>query len=425
MQTTNTVLMTQPSRCSDLPNQQEPVDRGDFDRVMVPNYAPAPFIPVRGEGSRLWDQSGRELIDFAGGIAVNVLGHAHPKLVSVLTEQANTLWHISNVFTNEPTLRLARKLVDATFADRAFFCNSGAEANEAAFKLARRVAHDRYGEEKFEIIAALNSFHGRTLFTVCVGGQPKYSDGFGPRVEGIRHVPFNDLAALQDAISDRTCAVVLEPIQGEGGVLPAERAYLEGARTLCDQFNALLIFDEVQTGMGRTGELFAYQHYGVEPDILTSAKSLGGGFPIGAMLTREALAQHLVPGTHGTTYGGNPLGCAVAEAVFDLVNDQALLDGVKQRAEQFKYRLAQLAEQYGVFNQVRGLGLLIGCVLSDGWRGRAKEILNAAAGQGLILLQAGPDVLRFAPSLIVTETDLVEGLARFERTLELLTRAAE
>jgi acetylornithine/N-succinyldiaminopimelate aminotransferase len=424
MQTTNTVLI-QPSRFPDLQKpQEEAVDRGDFDRVMVPNYAPAPFIPVRGEGSRLWDQSGRELIDFAGGIAVNVLGHAHPKLVSVLTEQANKLWHISNVFTNEPTLRLARKLVDATFADRAFFCNSGAEANEAAFKLARRVAHDRYGEEKFEIIAAVNSFHGRTLFTVCVGGQPKYSDGFGPRVEGISHVPFNDLAALQNAISDRTCAVVLEPIQGEGGVLPAERAYLEGARKLCDQFNALLIFDEVQTGMGRSGELFAYQHYGVEPDILTSAKSLGGGFPIGAMLTREALAQHLVPGTHGTTYGGNPLGCAVAEAVFDLVNDRALLDGVKQRAEQFKSRLAQMAGQYGVYNEIRGLGLLIGCVLSDDWRGRAKEILNAAAGQGLILLQAGPDVLRFAPSLIVTEADIVEGLSRFERTLELLTRTA-
>lgn len=405
--------------------KQASVDRGDFDRFMVPNYAPAPFIPVRGEGSRVWDQSGRELIDFSGGIAVNVLGHAHPKLVSALTEQANKLWHVSNVFTNEPALRLARKLVEATFADRAFFCNSGAEANEAAFKLARRGAHDRYGADKFEIIAALNSFHGRTLFTVCVGGQPKYSDGFGPRIEGISHVPFNDLEALQNAISDRTCAVVLEPIQGEGGVLPAERAYLEGARKLCDQFNALLIFDEVQTGVGRTGELFAYQHYGVEPDILTSAKSLGGGFPIGAMLTREGLAKHLLPGTHGTTYGGNPLGCAVAEAVFDLVSDPVLLDGVKQRAAQFKSRLAQMAEQYGVFNEIRGLGLLIGCVLTDGWRGRAKEVLNAAAGQGLILLQAGPDVLRFAPSLIVSEADIVEGLDRFERTLALLTRAAD
>ncbi len=409
-----------------LPRRKDraPVDRDDFDRVMVPNYAPAPFIPVRGEGSRVWDQSGRELIDFAGGIAVNVVGHAHPALVSALTEQANRLWHISNAFTNEPALRLARKMVEATFADRAFFCNSGAEANEAAFKLARRVAHDRYGAQKYEIIAALNSFHGRTLFTVSVGGQPKFSDGFGPRIEGISHVPFNDLDALRQAISERTCAVVLEPIQGEGGVLPAERSYLHGARRLCDQFNALLIFDEVQTGVGRCGELFAYQHFGVAPDILTSAKSLGGGFPIGAMLTREDLAQHLVAGSHGTTYGGNPLGCAVAEAVFDLVNDPALLDGVKQRAEHFNSRLAQLAEHYGVFGEVRGLGLLIGCVLNDSWRGRAKDVLNAAAKEGLLMLQAGPDVLRFAPSLIVSAADIDEGLARFERALSSLTSTA-
>ncbi|MBO4967816.1 MAG: acetylornithine/succinyldiaminopimelate transaminase, partial [Pseudomonas sp.] len=297
--------------------EQAPVQRADFDQVMVPNYAPAAFIPVRGAGSRVWDQAGRELIDFAGGIAVNVLGHAHPALVGALTEQANTLWHVSNVFTNEPALRLAKKLVDSTFAERVFFCNSGAEANEAAFKLARRVAHDRFGSEKYEIIAALNSFHGRTLFTVNVGGQSKYSDGFGPKITGITHVPFNDLDALKAAISDKTCAVVLEPIQGEGGVLPAEQAYLQGARELCDQHNALLVFDEVQTGMGRTGELFAYMHYGVTPDILTSAKSLGGGFPIAAMLTTEALAKHLVVGTHGTTYGGNPLACAVGNAVID------------------------------------------------------------------------------------------------------------
>ena len=202
--------------------EQVPVQRTDFDQVMVPNYAPAAFIPVRGQGSRVWDQSGRELIDFSGGIAVNVLGHAHPALVGALTEQANKLWHVSNVFTNEPALRFAKKLVDATFADRVFFCNSGAEANEAAFKLARRVAHDLYGPDKYEIVAALNSYHCRTLFTVSVGGQPKYSDGFGPKITGITHVPFNDLDALKAAVSDKTCAVVLEPIQGEGGVLPAD-----------------------------------------------------------------------------------------------------------------------------------------------------------------------------------------------------------
>ena len=403
--------------------EQAPVQRADFDQVMVPNYAPAAFIPVRGAGSRVWDQAGRELIDFAGGIAVNVLGHAHPALVGALTEQANNLWHVSNVFTNEPALRLAKKLVDSTFAERVFFCNSGAEANEAAFKLARRVAHDRFGAEKYEIIAALNSFHGRTLFTVNVGGQSKYSDGFGPKITGITHVPFNDLDALKAAISDKTCAVVLEPIQGEGGVLPAEQAYLQGARELCDQHNALLVFDEVQTGMGRTGELFAYMHYGVTPDILTSAKSLGGGFPIAAMLTTEALAKHLVVGTHGTTYGGNPLACAVGNAVIDVINTPEVLQGVKAKHDLFKTRLEQIGQQYGLFTEVRGMGLLLGCVLSDAWKGRAKDIFNAAEKENLMILQAGPDVVRFAPSLVVDEADIEEGLNRFERAVKNLTQA--
>jgi succinylornithine aminotransferase len=403
--------------------EQAPVQRADFDQVMVPNYAPAAFIPVRGAGSRVWDQSGRELIDFAGGIAVNVLGHAHPALVNALTEQANKLWHVSNVFTNEPALQLAHKLVDATFAERAFFCNSGAEANEAAFKLARRVAHDRFGPEKHEIIATVNSFHGRTLFTVSVGGQPKYSDGFGPKITGISHVPYNDLKALEAQISDKTCAVVIEPIQGESGVVPADQAYLEGARALCDKHNALLIFDEVQTGVGRTGELFAYMHYGVTPDILSSAKSLGGGFPIGAMLTTEALAKHLTVGTHGTTYGGNPLACAVANAVMDVVNTPEVLAGVKTKHQKFKARLEQIGEKYGLFTQVRGMGLLIGCVLSDAWKGKAKDIFNAAEQEGLMVLQAGPDVVRFAPSLVVEDADIDEGLDRFERAAIKLTQA--
>lgn len=402
--------------------QHDPVQRADFDQYLVPNYAPAAFIPVRGQGSRVWDQSGRELIDFSGGIAVNSLGHCHPALVKALTEQANTLWHISNVFTNEPTLRLAHKLVDATFAERVFFCNSGAEANEAAFKLARRVAHDRFGPEKCEIIAALNSFHGRTLFTVSVGGQPKYSDGFGPKIEGISHVPYNDLAALQAAISDKTCAVVLEPIQGEGGVLPADQAYLEGARKLCDEHNALLIFDEVQSGMGRTGELFAYMHYGVTPDILSSAKSLGGGFPIGAMLTTTDLAKHLAVGTHGTTYGGNPLACAVAEAVLDVVNTPEVLAGVKAKSAQFRQRLQAVGEKYGIFSEVRGLGLLLGCALTDAWKGKAKAVLDAASAEGVMVLQAGPDTVRFAPSLVVEDADINEGLDRFERAVAKLVQ---
>jgi acetylornithine/N-succinyldiaminopimelate aminotransferase len=403
--------------------EQAPVQRADFDQVMVPNYAPAAFIPVRGAGSRVWDQAGRELIDFSGGIAVNVLGHAHPALVGALTEQANKLWHVSNVFTNEPTLRLAKKLVDATFADRVFFCNSGAEANEAAFKLARRVAHDKFGPEKYEIVSAINSFHGRTLFTVSVGGQPKYSDGFGPKITGIRHVPYNDLEALKGAVSEKTCAVVLEPVQGEGGVVPADPAYLQGARDLCDQFNALLVFDEVQSGMGRSGELYSYMNYGVTPDILSSAKSLGGGFPIGAMLTTDALAKHFAVGVHGTTYGGNPLACAVAEAVLDVVNTPQVLAGVKARHQRFKTRLEQIGQRYGVFTEVRGLGLLIGCALSDAWKGRAKDFFNAAEQHDLMILQAGPDVVRFAPSLVIEEADIDEGLDRFERAVAHLTQA--
>ncbi len=397
--------------------QEAQVSRADFDQVMVPNYAPAGFVPVRGAGSRLWDQSGRELIDLSGGIAVNGLGHCHPALVEALTTQAHKLWHVSNVFTNEPALRLARKLTAATFADRVFFSNSGAEANEAALKLARRVAHDRFGENKYEIISALNSFHGRTVFTVNVGGQPKYSEGFGPRPAGITHVQYNDLAAMEATISERTCAVILEPIQGESGVLPAEQAYLEGVRALCDKYNALLIFDEVQSGMGRSGKLFAHEHYGVTPDVLTTAKSLGGGFPISAMLTTSGYAAHLAVGTHGTTFGGNPLACAVGEAVLDIINTPAVLDGVLAKGEYLRAKLRALGEKYNLFELVRGKGLLVGAVLNQAYKGKAGALMAAAERADLLVLVAGPDVIRFAPSLVIEQADLDEGLARFERAV--------
>lgn len=400
-----------------MSTEQPAVARADFDRVMVPNYAPAGFVPVRGKGSKVWDQSGRELIDFAGGIAVNGLGHCHPALVQALTEQAGKLWHISNVFTNEPALQLASKLVDATFAERVFFANSGAEANEAALKLARRVAHDRFGDDKYEIISTVDSFHGRTVFTVNVGGQPKYSDGFGPRPAGISHVPYNDIAAMEAAINDKTCAVILEPIQGESGVLPADPAWLKRVRELCDQHNALLIFDEVQTGVGRTGKLFAYEHSGVVPDILTTAKSLGGGFPISAMLTRADLASHLVPGTHGTTFGGNPLACAVGNAVIDIINTPSVLKGVDERAALIRAQLQAISDETGVFSQVRGKGLLIGAVLSDSWKGKAGTFLVAAEQAGVLVLMAGPNVVRFAPSLVVEPADIAEGMQRFARAV--------
>ena len=396
------------------------VGRSDFDRVMVPNYAPVNMVPVRGAGSRLWDQEGREYVDLAGGIAVNALGHAHPALVEALTEQAGKLWHVSNIMTNEPALRLADKLVQATFAERVFFANSGAEANEAAFKLARRWGHNTGGAAKHQIIACTNSFHGRSLFTVSVGGQPKYSEGFGPAMGGISHVPYQDLAALEAAMSDATCAVVLEPVQGEGGVIPASSDYLQAVRALCDKHQALLVFDEVQSGMGRTGKLFAYMQSGVVPDILTSAKSLGGGFPISAMLTTTAIAEHFAVGTHGSTYGGNPLACAVAERVLDIVNTPAVLDGVAQRHQRLRAELEAMGAEFGVFSGVRGSGLLLGAVMSDAWRGKAKDVQMLAQEEGVLVLQAGPDVVRLAPSLIIDEADIAEGLARLRVALQRL-----
>ncbi|WJV62260.1 aspartate aminotransferase family protein [Pectobacteriaceae bacterium C52] len=394
-----------------------PISRHDFDERMIPLYAPADFIPVRGEGSHLWDQQGKEYIDFAGGIAVNALGHAHPAVVAALTEQAGMLWHVGNGYTNEPVLRLAKQLIDATFAEKVFFCNSGAEANEAALKLARKYALDTVGHEKNQIVAFNNAFHGRTLFTVSAGGQPKYSQDFAPLPAGIVHTDFNDLAAAASVINDKTCAVIVEPIQGEGGVVPADTVFLQGLRELCDRHQALLIFDEVQTGVGRTGDLYAYMQYGVIPDVLTTAKALGCGFPIGAMITTNRLAAAFSVGTHGTTYGGNPLATAVAGTVFELIRSPVLLAGVKQRHQWFMDELASINTQYPVFADIRGRGLLIGCELLPAFAGKAKAITQLANEEGVIALIAGPDVVRFTPSLIIPEADVREGLARFTRAI--------
>ena len=393
------------------------VTRELFDEVMVPNYAPAQSIPVRGLGARVWDQQGKEFIDFAGGIAVNCLGHCHPALVSALKEQGEKLWHLSNVWTNEPALRLGKKLVDATFAERVYFCNSGAEANEAALKLARRYAIEHFNAEKTQIIAFNQGFHGRTFFTVTVGGQVAYSDGFGPKPADVDHVPYNDLEALKAMMSERTCAVVMEPLQGEGGIISPDPEFVKAVRALCDEHKALLVFDEVQTGVGRTGALYAYMDTGVTPDILTSAKALGGGFPIGAMLTRADIAASLKPGTHGSTYGGNPLACAVAEAAFDTVNTPDVLAGVKEREGWYRQELEKINAKYGCFSEVRGKGLLLGCVMNEQFAGRAKDFLQASSEEGLMVLIAGANVVRFAPSLVITKEEVLEGLARFERAV--------
>ena len=396
------------------------VDRSSFDEVMVPCYNPMEFIPVKGFGSRIWDQQGHEYIDFAGGIAVSCLGHCHPVMVQALTTQANKLWHLSNVMTNEPALRLAKKLTQVSFAEKVFFANSGAEANEAALKLARRYAADVYGPEKSEIIAFNQGFHGRTFFTVSVGGQATYSDGFGPKPGDIVHLPYNDLAALQAQISDRTCAVMMEPLQGEGGIVSTSAEFVQAVRELCDKHNALLIFDEVQTGNGRTGDFYAYQGIGVTPDILATAKSLGGGFPIGAMLTTAKIAEHMKVGVHGSTYGGNPLACAVAEAVVDFVAQPEILAGVKQREQWMRAELEKINQKYQLFKEIRGKGLLLGAALNDEWQGRARDILVAAGKQGLMVLVAGASVVRFTPSLIISQQEIEEGMARLDKAIATL-----
>lgn len=393
------------------------INRATYDQVMLPIYSPAEFIPVKGQGSRVWDQQGKSYIDFAGGIAVLALGHCHPALNQAIKDQSEQLWHVSNVFTNEPALRLAQKLIDHTFAERIFFANSGAEANEAAFKLARHYAITRHSPYKTKIIAFHHAFHGRTLFTVSVGGQPKYADGFGPKPADIVHVPFNDLDAVKAVIDSHTCAVVLEPVQGEGGVTSATPEFMRGLRELCDKHQALLVLDEVQTGMGRTGKLFAYMNYDVMPDIITTAKALGSGFPLSAMLTTQEIASVMGVGTHGTTYGGNPLACAVGNVAFDLINTPEVLEGVQARYQWIVDALMTINQTYPVFSQIRGQGLLIGAELAPQYAGQAKVLLGLAAKHGLMMLNAGADVMRFTPSLIITQEELEEGMVALKEAI--------
>ncbi len=402
-----------------------PVTRQTFDEVLVPTYAPADMVPVRASGLDVWDQEGKHYLDFTSGIAVSSLGHANPRLVEALTKQINTLWHLGNGYTNEPVLRLALALTEATFADRAFFCNSGAEANEAALKLARKYAHTRFGPHKSRIVSCLASFHGRTLFTVSVGGQPKYTEGFEPLPQEINHIPYNDIEAARAAITDDVAAVIVEPIQGEGGVIPGNPAYLQALREFCDKTGALLVFDEVQSGVGRTGALYAYMDAGVTPDILTSAKALGNGYPIGAMLTTDEIAQHFNVGAHGTTYGGNPLAATVALNVIDTINQPAFLARVNEASAKIFANLEKLAADYPqVFGQVRGKGLLIGLPVIGAFKGRAKDITKAAEKLGLMLLIAGPDVIRLAPALVVSDAQIAEADRIMRQAVDGLVVAA-
>ena len=393
---------------------------GLVERYYLPVYRPRGIVLDHGLGSRLWDRDGREYVDFGAGIAVNALGHAHPALVAALTAQAGKLWHTSNVFVSEPPLRLAQALVDAAgFADQAFFCNSGAEANEAAIKLARQWATARgRAPERRVILSFRGSFHGRTLAAVTATAQPKYHAGFEPLPAGFRYSDFNDLAAAEAAMAaGDVCAVLVEPVQGEGGVTPASETFLRGLRTLCDRHEALLILDEIQCGMGRTGKLFACDGYGVRPDVVTLAKALGGGFPIGAMLVGARAANALQFGQHGTTFGGNPLATAVAGAALRELSSPALLANVERQSQALREGLAALDVEFGVFSEVRGRGLMLGAQLRPQLAGQAGAMVDRGIEHGLLILQAGPDVLRFVPALNITDADVAEGLARLRETL--------
>ena len=386
----------------------------------LPVYRPRAVILERGQGARICDNEGREYLDLSAGIAVCGLGHNDPDLVAALVEQAGKLWHTSNVFYSEPPLRLAEELVTASrFASRVFLCNSGAEANEAAIKLIRKwaTAQGRAPDRRV-IVTFRGSFHGRTMATVTATAQPKYQEGYEPLPGGFRYVDFNDLAQLETAMaSGDVAAVLVEPIQGEGGVMPAAEGFLQGVRELCDRHGALLALDEIQCGMGRTGTLFAHWQEGITPDIVTLAKALGGGFPIGAMLAGPKVAEVMLFGAHGTTFGGNPLAAAVARVALRKLGSAEIEANVARQSAALRAGLAVINDELDLFDEVRGRGLMLGAVLKPAYAGRAGEILDHAAANGLLLLQAGPDVLRFVPALNLNDEELAEALARLDRAL--------
>ena len=386
----------------------------------LPVYRPRELVLARGQGARLWDAAGRDFIDFGAGIAVCSLGHCDPDLVAALTDQAAALWHTSNVFYSEPPLRLAQELVAASrFAERVFLCNSGAEANEAAIKLVRKwAAAQGRAPERRTIVTFRGSFHGRTLATVTATAQPKYQEGYEPLPGGFRYVDYNDADQLEAAMAGGdVAAVMLEPVQGEGGVMPAAPGFLQAVRALCDRHGALLVLDEIQCGMGRTGSLFAHWQDGVVPDIVTLAKALGGGFPIGAMLAGPRVAEAMQFGAHGTTFGGNPLAASVARVALRKLGSAEIAGNVARQALALRDGIAAIDRELGLFAEVRGRGLMLGAVLKPAHAGKAGAILDVAAAHGLLLLQAGPDVLRLVPPLNVTDDEVVEGLRRLREAL--------
>lgn len=384
----------------------------------MPNYKQHQVVIDRGEACKVWDLEGREYIDLGTGISVTSFGHRHPDIVKALEDQAAKLWHASNLYYTESPVRLAERLCELSFADSVFFCNSGSEANEGAIKLIRKYASQTRAPEKRVILTFEGSFHGRTLAAVTATAQPKYHEGFEPLPGGFRYLPFNDVEALRAAFDDTVCGVIIEPVQGEGGIHVASPEFLAEIRSLCDQHDALMMCDEIQSGMGRTGKLWAYQwQEGLEPDVMTSAKALGNGLPIGAVLAGPKASETLQPGSHGSTFGGNPIACAVALAALRLASDTDLLDNVQRQASSIHNRLDLIGKQHNIFREVRGRGLMIGAELNDKYSGKAAEIGGVCQQNGVLILQAGADVIRLLPPLTIDEVTTSQSVDLIESSI--------
>ena len=386
--------------------------RGIYDNVMLPNYSPANFIPKEAKGSRVWDLDNKEYIDFGGGIAVNSLGHSHPSLIKALSDQSQKFWHLSNYLSNEPAINLAKQITDSTFAENVFLSNSGTEANEAAIKIARKY-HSSKGDQRSELVSFKNSFHGRSLLNISLGSSEMHRNGFEPLMPGIKHGEFNNESDLEKLISNNTAAVIVEPVQGEAGVFKASNEFIKKLREECSKKGTLLIIDEVQSGVGRMGTLYGYMQYDIEPDIVTSAKGLGGGIPIGATLTTQSIGECMQPGTHGSTFGGNPMACAVANEVLNIVNNKDFLNDVLEKEKLFLSFLAEFQTK-GVFSEIRSSGLWIGCDLIDK---TSNEVLEQAYDAGLIMVSAGPNCLRLAPALNITNEEIEQGIDLLKEVL--------
>jgi acetylornithine/N-succinyldiaminopimelate aminotransferase len=384
------------------------------DENIMNTYKRFRIVLAKGSGTKVWDVNGKGYLDFVAGIAVCNLGHSHPQVIAAVKEQLDNLTHVSNLYYTEPQAQLARMLVENSFADKVFFCNSGAEANEAAIKLARKYAYENMGPDKYELITMKNSFHGRTMATITATGQEKFQFGFTPLLEGFTYVPFNDLQALEAAVSNKTCGIMLEPIQGEGGVNIPDDNYLASVREICDRHGILLIVDEVQTGIGRTGKLFAYEHSGIKPDIMTLAKALGNGFPVGAMLATDQIAKAFIPGNHASTFGGSPLAMAAANATVKMMLQGNVLEHCRKMGEYLLLRLQNLQQKHKIIKEVRGKGLMLAAELNI----ESGEIINECMHKGLLINSAGSKTLRFVPPLIITTQDIDQAVKVLDEVME-------